>query len=155
MLIFAKNHKHMRFLLKHSLYLKLFLSVFFTLSFLNSNAQISGKITDKLSGQPVIGATIKVMPLGAYQSSGLDGSYSFKNLPSGSYFIQCSYVGYETTEQQIVVNNKELTVNFSLAEQYNELQGWYYFLILIKSRQSTPKPRKKCKQCNKHYRRKD
>lgn len=100
-------------------YSKIFL--FFLLSFIHSNAQISGKVIDKISGQPIIGASIKIVPSLLETSSGFDGSYFFKKIVLGNYTIVCTYIGYETIEQPVKLIDNKITINFSLVEKQNEL----------------------------------
>lgn len=57
--------------------------VFFLFSSTASVAQtISGKVFDKETGEPVLGATILLTGSSVATASGEDGSYMLKNLPS-------------------------------------------------------------------------
>jgi hypothetical protein len=58
---------------------------------------IKGRVYDKQTGEPLSGATVHLEDTKFYTMVNLDGSYSFKNLHSGSYKIEISQVGYKKT----------------------------------------------------------
>ncbi|HDZ41900.1 MAG TPA: hypothetical protein ENH59_09530 [Bacteroidetes bacterium] len=67
------------------------------------NYTVSGRITEKGTGEDLIGATVVLEP-------GLRGSvsnhYGFYSIsaPAGSYIISFSYIGYETIEKEVTLN---------------------------------------------------
>ena len=67
-------------------------------------AQVSGKVYDASSGEPLIGATVVAFNGEHYDITGLDGSYKLKNLKEGEHDVEVSYVGYVTQTQSISVN---------------------------------------------------
>src|ERR1700748_3516039 len=80
---------------------------------------IKGKVTDKKTHDPLIGATISIKNQSTgetgYVSVGLDGSYLFKNVKAGKYDIEARYVSYEASQKQIAAEDNETTpVNFEL-----------------------------------------
>ncbi|MCC7095064.1 MAG: carboxypeptidase-like regulatory domain-containing protein, partial [Ignavibacteriaceae bacterium] len=90
------------------------MSVFLLFSSLafSQSYTISGKVTDGMNGEVLIGANIflKGTTLGA--ASNADGNYSIV-APSGKYTITCSFIGYEKVEQEINLIG-DMTMNFSL-----------------------------------------
>ena len=90
--------------------------LFIYLSFQVFAGTIKGQVKDVKTGEPLIGATIllKNTTLGA--ATGLDGSFQIKNIPSGEYEIQVSYISYKTSNIKIKVENKEVIVNIALEE---------------------------------------
>lgn len=92
------------------------MSVFLLFSSLafSQSYTISGKVTDGMNGEVLIGANIflKGTTLGA--ASNADGNYSIV-APSGKYTITCSFIGYEKVEQEINLIG-DMTMNFSLKE---------------------------------------
>ncbi len=74
----------------------------------DSNATVSGIIADFLSGEPLGFATVLIYDAEALDTSktadawykGTDadseGRFQFVNIPVGEYFLQVSYIGYET-----------------------------------------------------------
>ena len=52
-----------------------------------------------------------------------DGAYHLKNIPSGTYTLLASYIGFETQSKIVVLNeeNSVLEINFNLKESISEL----------------------------------
>ncbi|MDI6752397.1 MAG: carboxypeptidase regulatory-like domain-containing protein [bacterium] len=75
---------------------------------------IKGKVTDKTSGNPIVGATIKVSGRNRSATTDKDGMYKIA-LPVGSYKLYCSKSRYGGRSKEIVVNEEaELVADFSL-----------------------------------------
>ena len=74
------------------------------------SAVIRGKIRDRETGVELIGSQVYVKELKRGSVSGLDGSYIIKNVPGGSYHISCSYIGYQTVEMQITVDDADAKI---------------------------------------------
>lgn len=74
---------------------------------------ISGTVTDKVTGETLIGATV-VYESGKGVTSDIDGKYTLM-LPYGTYSFNVSYVGYETVLQTIVLDKKFVKQDFSLS----------------------------------------
>ena len=79
-------------------------------------SEIKGRILDKNTNEPIIGATIYLTAT-TYGYSGFDGTYIIKNVPEGSYIVKCSYQGYINQETTITVNLGAITLNFELVEK--------------------------------------
>src|SRR6218665_1737061 len=77
---------------------------------------LKGIITDKSTGEPLIGASVKVLNQPYYAVSGLDGSFVVKNVPSGEYQLQVTYISYQTSVVKVKVEQKEVVVNIVLEE---------------------------------------
>ena len=64
-----------------------------------ANTRISGVVVDDVDASPLIGATIVLEDGNARQVMGVttdsNGRFELKEVPKGSYILQCSYVGYE------------------------------------------------------------
>ncbi len=97
--------------MKKKLNLKLLFLVAVCFAFTNiANAQISGTITDD-SGEPLIGATIRIEGTTQGAISDIDGSYSLPDGPS-SGTITASYVGYGSKSEEI---DGRSTIDFVLS----------------------------------------
>lgn len=64
---------------------------------------LKGKITDKLSKDPLPGATVLIKGTSLGAPSNLDGIYSIPNAPAGAQTLVVSYVGYETKSVSVTV----------------------------------------------------
>jgi hypothetical protein len=96
-----------------------------SISCLAQTGSFSGRVTDKRTGEPLIGSTVQV--LGTDQGAATDtlGRYTISNLAPGTYNIVSSYIGYASFTQYNVVIRSEgnIDVNFELAEDANQLEG--------------------------------
>mgnify|MGYP005843611139 CR=1 FL=1 len=92
------------------------LSIFILFSSLtfSQTYTISGKVTDGMNGEPLIGANIFLQGTSWGAASDADGNYSIVARP-GTYTITCSYIGYDKVEQEISLMG-DMTMNFSLKE---------------------------------------
>jgi outer membrane receptor protein involved in Fe transport len=85
---------------------------------------IEGFVRDAQTGELLVGASIYIK--GDKQTgttSGLDGSFSLRNLKQGKYTLVCSYISYQSLEKEISIpsaNAEKLALN--LVSYENELQ---------------------------------
>ncbi|MES2454589.1 MAG: carboxypeptidase-like regulatory domain-containing protein [Bacteroidota bacterium] len=83
---------------------------------------ISGNITDAKSGETLIGASVKLA--GPVSTGAVTNSYGYYSIsvPSGSYTLSVSFIGYKTVTQPVDLS-KALKLNLVLAEdnQLNEV----------------------------------
>ena len=64
--------------------------------------------------QPLPMATCILNPLGAYATTDMEGKAVLKNVPTGKYILNISYVGFETVQREInVEQNLDLTIRMS------------------------------------------
>jgi outer membrane receptor protein involved in Fe transport len=83
---------------------------------LMSQSQISGKIIDKVTAEPLVGAAVFIEKTTRGVVTDIDGNYTFP-LEAGTYSIVISYVGYETTKMEVAVKPNEITyLNCAVAE---------------------------------------
>lgn len=101
----------------------LFLAFSFIQLFAGNSGKIVGLVTDKASGEPLIGVNVIVQGSGLGASTDLNGEYFILNVPPGNHKIECSYVGYQTVVMDnIQVSSDQTTVvNFTISEQTMEL----------------------------------
>jgi len=76
---------------------------------------ISGIVSDAASGETLIGASVKIT--GPVSSGAVTNAYGFYsiNVPSGTYELNVSFVGYKTQTQTVELT-KPLRLNLSLLE---------------------------------------
>ena len=82
------------------------LLLFATISFAQKGL-ITGNIMDgqKLS---LPGATLKLTPGNQYTISDVRGKFEFLNVPSGTYKLEATYIGYKNFSQQVTVQTGEI-----------------------------------------------
>ncbi len=110
------------------LYTLLFLTlIFFQNSLLfaqNKTQTVRGTVIDRVTRQPVIGASILV--IGTTQGTITDalGAFSIPNVVIGRRSVKCTSVGYEafSSEEFIVNSAKEVVLTIDLKETTGELQ---------------------------------
>ena len=78
---------------------------------------VKGQVVDK-SGEPIIGATVKVNGSQAGAITDIDGNFELKNVPAGGV-LTISFIGYKTQE---VAYKAGQNVNVTLAEDSETLQ---------------------------------
>ncbi len=94
----------------------LFLILFNGTSF--GSGKIVGKVTDKQTGEALIGANVIVKGLGIGASTDKNGSFIILNIDPGVYSITASYIGFEpvTVTNVEVITNRTVNVDFELPE---------------------------------------
>ncbi len=107
-----------------NIYYLLAISILLFLLPVNSSAQtkrtLNGIIKDAQTGETLIGASIKLS--GKVQSGAITNAYGFYSLsvPVGDYQLSVSYIGYQTSQQTLVID-KDIRLNLNLNND-NELE---------------------------------
>ncbi|MBW6457698.1 MAG: carboxypeptidase-like regulatory domain-containing protein [FCB group bacterium] len=70
---------------------------------LGEEGRISGRVVDRKTGEPLIGANVIVKGSAHGSASDLDGYYFISGLPLGSCQLVVRYMGYETAEIEDIV----------------------------------------------------
>lgn len=88
------------------------------------SGRITGVVTDKKSGETLIGVTIKVAGTSRGIGSDANGKYAIGGLASGKYSLVVSYLGYSplTIPNIVVKSGQATTVNISLEESGQTLK---------------------------------
>jgi hypothetical protein len=78
--------------------------------------KIIGKIVDKETGQPLIGANVLVVGTNFGAATDVNGDYVIANISPGTYSVRASYVSYQnvTIENIRISTNLSTTVDFQL-----------------------------------------
>ena len=88
---------------------------------------IKGRILDKQSETPLMGATVEL--LNAKNTTGvttdINGYYTIENVPVGRQSIKISFIGFEsiTIPNIVVTTGKDAIVNASLVEVFDQLEA--------------------------------
>jgi len=77
---------------------------------------ISGKVTDKDTGEPLAGSRIILVGTSIGASSDMDGNYQIKDIPVGTYTLKAACMGYVDVriERVKVKKNKNTKINIHL-----------------------------------------
>ena len=88
---------------------------------LGQTGRISGKVTDKKSGETLIGASIKIEGTTKGTATDADGNYNLGNLEAGKYTIAVGYIGFQSKKVTAEVKPGEVTtINFVLEESQTQ-----------------------------------
>ncbi|XOV95278.1 MAG: carboxypeptidase-like regulatory domain-containing protein [Bacteroidota bacterium] len=90
---------------------------------LGQTGSFSGRVTDARTGEELIGATVKLDETELGGVTGLDGRYTIKDIPTKTYNVTASFVGYQAfTKYNIVVRSEgNIDINFQLEENVESL----------------------------------
>lgn len=88
----------------------------------NKGLILSGKITDRQTGEALTGASVYIADARIGAVTNAEGVYSFKNIPAGHHILEVSFSGFTTAVLHIDVNESS-TKDFALAAAVREQQG--------------------------------
>ncbi|WP_231583475.1 TonB-dependent receptor [Rufibacter radiotolerans] len=115
-------------LLPHMNRIFFLLGFLFALSCLVATAQSTGRITglvrDKNTQEPIIGATVSLEETTIAVATDVQGRYRLENVPTGSYNIKATYLGFEPVLRYNVpvTSGNALTLNLELTPSQTRLQ---------------------------------
>ncbi|MBC7686693.1 MAG: carboxypeptidase-like regulatory domain-containing protein [Aquabacterium sp.] len=98
---------------------------FFIGAFLNAQS-VKGKVTDSNTGEPLVGATVKLQGTKYTALVKLNGMFNFPAVAPGTYQVLVTYLGYKPVNNSstvTVAGTENKVVNFSLEPQATELQS--------------------------------
>ncbi|PTQ99417.1 TonB-dependent receptor [Mucilaginibacter yixingensis] len=104
----------------------LFLSLLIT-GLAYAGGSLRGVVTDKKSHEPMIGATVRIQNKKTGRilatGTGLDGTFMFKNVPTGSYEVQVKYISYKDAKKDAeVAEGTTSAVTFQLEDAGSQLR---------------------------------
>ncbi len=91
-------------------------------------AQVTGKVignvTDRDTGQPLVGAQVVIEGTNLGNISNEDGYYFINNVPVGVQRVTSQYLGYQTTSQdERILAGQTSTIDFALASEVIQAEG--------------------------------
>ncbi len=92
----------------------------FTCHFANAQNKLTGRITDKLSGETIPGATIYIPELKTGAISDINGNYKINNLPKIKIILQISFVGYKSIVENVNLATSAF-LNFAMEQAITEM----------------------------------
>lgn len=92
---------------------------------LAQDGKLRGKITDKTTGDPLIGTTISLEGTMLGAASDINGDFVVLSVPPGIYSIKVSYVGYATVtiSNVRVLSNVTITQDFALTSDAIQIEA--------------------------------
>ncbi len=95
------------------------------LSAVGTTGKIRGKVTDKQTGEGLIGASVLIEGTSLGASTDVNGEYIILNVQPGTYRLRASYLGYQNVTITNVDVNIDLTteMNFQLSSEAVSLQA--------------------------------
>ena len=105
-------------------YFYVFVFLLISQCFFGQNSSISGSVVDDSNGGVLPGVNIIIKELKLSTTTDSDGKFVFRNVGSGSYEVEFSFIGYQSKiVSEVVTKNNEITyLNTTLVEIKNELK---------------------------------
>ncbi len=97
------------------------LFIIFSTNSLYSQVTLTGKVTEKSTGETLVGATIFIPDLKTGAATGKDGVYTLPNLPKSTFLIQISFIGYLAITRTVDLR-KSARCDFEMEESAIEAQ---------------------------------
>ena len=103
----------------------------------NKTQTISGTVIDRVTRQPVIGASVSINGTQQGAVSDASGKFSILNVNIGHRSVKCTSIGYETfSSEEFILNSvREVVLMIDLKESTGELQE-----VKITASQNTSRP---------------
>ncbi len=106
--------------MKRNVLLSLLFILFGTVAYTQSTS-LSGKVTDQVTGEPVMFASVAIYKNGVLVSGAetdLDGNYNFSNIDGGTYDVEPSFIGYQPTRLSgvVVYEGQSNVVDITISE---------------------------------------
>jgi iron complex outermembrane recepter protein len=75
---------------------------------------LKGLVTDAKTNDPLEGATVSLYPVGLGDAADTQGVYEVIDVPTGTWQMVVSHLGYESYQRKVIINNGQ-TVKFDVA----------------------------------------
>ncbi|MBT8399395.1 MAG: TonB-dependent receptor [Rhodothermia bacterium] len=88
----------------------------------SQTASVTGTVVDAVSNDPLSSVNVSIDGTSFGASTAVNGRYRIDNLPSGTYILRASMVGYQPAVEEIqLAAGRTLGVNFRLEESFVEI----------------------------------
>jgi hypothetical protein len=64
---------------------------------------VKGFVYDKVSGEPIVGASVTIATLNKAATTDVNGFYNLPKLPAADYTVEATYSGYETASETVTI----------------------------------------------------
>ena len=84
---------------------------------------LRGTVADAISGETLVGATVRIVETNEGTVTDIDGNYSITIATPGRYTVETKFVGYEPSvmKEVLVAGNKEVVIDVQLREVSQEI----------------------------------
>lgn len=90
--------------------------------FAASGGKIIGHVTDKVTGESLVGANVILTGTALGAATDVNGNYRIVQIPGGTYTLKVTYIGYEGKTEKVTIEYSETReLNFEL--NYSTLEG--------------------------------
>lgn len=98
--------------------------VLFQSSLFGGPGTLKGKLTDAVTGDPLIGGSIQIAGTSFGAATNLEGEYQIFNVSSGTYTVYFRYLGYEAVEMEGVriEEDQTLTLDVPMSPMAQDLE---------------------------------
>ena len=109
-------------------------SCLLTFTFAGTTGKLTGKVTDKSTGEPLPFVNIILVGTNLGAATDIDGNYVILNIPPGNYNVKAQYIGYQPVLVENVSVSIDLTttLDFTLSESAVELEE-----VVVQSKQES------------------
>ncbi|MEX2347594.1 MAG: SusC/RagA family TonB-linked outer membrane protein [Balneolaceae bacterium] len=81
-----------------------------------AQGSISGTVTENQTGEPLPGSTVYIVELDRGASTDIDGQYTIESVPSGTYTLRVTFVGFSPITLEVTVGSSAVTENITLRQ---------------------------------------
>ena len=90
------------------------LALVLPLSVYAQNGSVTGRVTDKNTGEELTGANVFIREISRGAVTDLDGKYTISQVPAGRYTLVVTYIGYRESRALVEVGTGSLQADFQL-----------------------------------------
>lgn len=100
----------------HNWFLIAVLCILIPAAALAQNGKLAGKVTDRETGEPLIGANVMIEGSDRGAATNINGEYVILNVPIGTVTLVASYIGYQqiTLRDILIKSNETTSADFQL-----------------------------------------
>jgi CarboxypepD_reg-like domain len=100
-----------------------FLFLFFLRNLVFSQINITGRVLNDVSGEPLYGASVYINNSTIGSTTGADGSYVLFNVMPGTYDIIVSFVSFDPIIHRVNVGDKAMKFTFRMNEKVTQMRN--------------------------------
>ena len=83
---------------------------------------LSGTVTDQGSGETLPGVNIFIPELKQGTATDAQGEFVIEDIEYGTYTVRATYVGYDTFEQEVTIDQESTTMDIALSSEMQQLE---------------------------------